>query len=101
MASLTVVDSTFASPYIQNPLDLGADLVLHSTTKYIGGHSDVVGGAIMLSNDDLYAKLKFNQNALGAIPSPFDCFLVLERNQNTCIKDGKTQPKCPKNSRVS
>ena len=75
--ALTVVDNTFASPYLQNPLDLGADIVLHSTTKYIGGHSDVVGGAIMLSNDELYAKLKFNQNALGAVPSPFDCFLVL------------------------
>ena len=83
---LTVVDSTFASPYIQNPLDLGADLVLHSTTKYIGGHSDVVGGAIMLSNDDLYAKLKFNQNALGAIPSPFDCFLVLRGTKTLALR---------------
>jgi cystathionine beta-lyase/cystathionine gamma-synthase len=56
---------------------LGAELVVHSTTKYLGGHSDVVGGAILLSNDELYAKLKFNQNAIGAVPSPFDCFLVL------------------------
>ena len=74
---ITAVDNTFASPYLQNPLNLGADIVVHSTTKYLGGHSDVVGGAILLSNDDLYAKLKFNQNAIGAVPSPFDCFLVL------------------------
>ena len=83
---LTVVDNTFASPYLQSPLDLGADIVLHSTTKYIGGHSDVVGGAIMLSNDDLYAKLKFNQNALGAVPSPFDCFLVLRGTKTLALR---------------
>ncbi|HYA77576.1 MAG TPA: cystathionine gamma-synthase [Verrucomicrobiae bacterium] len=83
---LTVVDSTFASPYLQNPLALGADIVLHSTTKYIGGHSDVVGGAIMLSNDELYAKLKFNQNALGAVPSPFDCFLVLRGTKTLALR---------------
>ena len=74
---LTVVDNTFASPYLQNPLDLGADIVLHSTTKYINGHSDAIGGAIMVSDDELYSKLKFNQNALGGVPSPFDCYLVL------------------------
>ncbi len=74
---LTVVDNTFASPYLQNPLTLGADIVLHSTTKYINGHSDAIGGAIMLSDEELYGKLKFNQNALGAVPSPFDCYLVL------------------------
>ncbi|MGC8869864.1 MAG: cystathionine gamma-synthase [Brevinematia bacterium] len=74
---ITVVDNTFATPYLQNPLVLGADIVVHSSTKYLGGHSDVVGGAIMLSDDDLYAKIKFNQNAIGAIPSPFDCFLLL------------------------
>lgn len=74
---LTVVDNTFASPYIQNPLDLDADVVLHSTTKYINGHSDAIGGAIMTSDDELYSKLKFNQNALGGVPSPFDCYLVL------------------------
>jgi len=75
--NITVVDNTFMSPYFQNPLDFGADIALHSTTKYLGGHSDVVGGAIMLSNEELYSKLKFNQNAIGAVPSPFDCFLVL------------------------
>jgi cystathionine gamma-lyase len=74
---VTVVDNTFASPYLQNPLDLGATVVVHSTTKYIGGHSDVIGGAVMLSDEGLYQSLKFNQNAAGAVPSPFDCFLIL------------------------
>jgi cystathionine gamma-lyase len=74
---VTVVDNTFMSPYFQNPLNLGADIVLHSTTKYLGGHSDVVGGAVMLSNEEYYSRIKFNQNAVGAVPSPFDCFLVL------------------------
>jgi cystathionine gamma-lyase len=75
--AITVVDNTFSSPYIQNPLKLGATAVVHSTTKYIGGHSDVVGGAVMTSDSYLFEALKFNQNALGAVPSPFDCFLVL------------------------
>jgi cystathionine gamma-lyase len=74
---ITVVDNTFMSPYFQNPLNLGANIVLHSATKYLGGHSDVVGGAIMLSNEEYYGKVKFNQRAIGAVPSPFDCFLVL------------------------
>jgi cystathionine beta-lyase/cystathionine gamma-synthase len=74
---LTCVDNTFASPYLQNPLDLGADIVLHSATKYIGGHSDVVHGAVV-TNSELYAqKLRFIQNAVGAIPGPQDCFLIL------------------------
>lgn len=75
--ALTVVDNTFASPYLQNPLDLGASVVVHSATKYIGGHSDVVGGALMLNDEETFEAVKFNQNALGAVPSPFDCFLVL------------------------
>ena len=83
---LNVVDNTFASPYLQNPLDFGADIVLHSTTKYLGGHSDVVGGAIMLSDKELYGKLKFNQNAVGAIPSPFDCFLVLRGTKTLALR---------------
>jgi len=83
---ITAVDNTFASPYLQNPLNLGADIVVHSTTKYLGGHSDVVGGAILLSNDDLYAKLKFNQNAIGAVPSPFDCFLVLRGTKTLALR---------------
>lgn len=74
---LTVVDNTFASPYFQQPLLLGADLVVHSTTKYIGGHSDLIGGAVVTSNPEVYKKLKFHQNAAGAVPSPFDCWLAL------------------------
>ncbi|MFQ5595291.1 MAG: cystathionine gamma-synthase [Anaerolineae bacterium] len=72
-----VVDNTFASPYLQRPLDLGADIVLHSTTKYLGGHSDVVGGAIVTSDDEAAERLYFLQNAAGAVPGPFDAWLVL------------------------
>jgi cystathionine beta-lyase/cystathionine gamma-synthase len=75
--ALVCVDNTFATPYLQQPLHLGADLVVHSSTKYIGGHSDVVGGAIMTSNDGLEKQLRFHQNAVGAVPSPFDCWLLL------------------------
>jgi cystathionine beta-lyase/cystathionine gamma-synthase len=75
--ALCLVDNTFASPFFQRPLALGADLVLHSTTKYLAGHADVVGGAICLSDRLLYQRLKFLQNAAGATPSPFDCFLTL------------------------
>lgn len=74
---LSVVDNTFASPYLQRPLDLGADIVLHSTTKYLGGHSDVVGGAIATNLSDVHDTLRFHQNACGAVPGPFDCFLVM------------------------
>ncbi|MCB9283414.1 MAG: cystathionine gamma-synthase [Lewinellaceae bacterium] len=74
---LVAVDNTFASPYLQNPLDLGADLVLHSATKYLGGHSDVVMGAVIVKEDSLAESLYFLQNAVGAVPSPNDCFLVL------------------------
>lgn len=72
-----VVDNTFATPILQRPLTLGADVVVHSTTKYLNGHSDVVGGALLTSDDALAAQLRFLQNAIGAVPSPFDCFLVL------------------------
>jgi cystathionine beta-lyase/cystathionine gamma-synthase len=72
-----MVDNTFATPYLQQPLALGADVVLHSTTKYLGGHSDVVGGAVMTSDAALHERLKFLQNAAGAVPGPLDCFLVL------------------------
>lgn len=71
------VDNTFATPYFQSPLALGADLVVHSTTKYIGGHSDVVGGAIMCSDPTLADQLRFIQKSVGAVPSPFDCWLTL------------------------
>jgi cystathionine gamma-synthase len=71
------VDNTFASPALQQPLALGADFVIHSSTKYLGGHSDVVGGVIVLDDPDLYEQLKFLQNAIGAVPGPMDCFLTL------------------------
>lgn len=75
--ALCVVDNTFASPHFQRPLELGADIALHSTTKYIAGHADVVGGALALNDDGLFERLKFLQNAVGATPGPFDCFLTL------------------------
>lgn len=74
---LVCVDNTFATPYLQNPLNLGADLVLHSATKYLGGHSDVVHGAVICKNQELGDRVKFIQNATGAVPGPMDCFLVL------------------------
>jgi cystathionine beta-lyase/cystathionine gamma-synthase len=72
-----IVDNTFASPYGQQPLNLGADIVVHSSTKYLGGHSDAVGGLLVLSDDADYERLKYLQNAVGAVPGPMDCFLVL------------------------
>jgi len=75
--AMVCVDNTFATPYLQQPLHLGADVVVHSSTKYIGGHSDVVGGAIMTNDDELEKQLRFHQNAVGAVPSPFDCWLLL------------------------
>ena len=72
-----VVDNTFASPYFQQPLALGADAVVHSTTKYMGGHSDVVGGAFVTSDEEMYEEVKFYQNAAGAVPGPFDSWIVL------------------------
>src|SRR5438477_1145535 len=72
-----VVDNTFASPYIQQPLTLGANIVVHSTTKYLGGHSDAIGGLVVTSDDADYEQLKYLQNAVGAVPGPMDCFLVL------------------------
>jgi cystathionine beta-lyase/cystathionine gamma-synthase len=74
---LLAVDNTFATPYLQRPLELGADIVVHSTTKYLGGHSDVVGGAVVVKDRELYDRLAFLQNAIGAVPGPMDCFLVL------------------------
>jgi len=75
--ALTVVDNTFATPYLQQPLALGADMVVHSTTKYLGGHSDVVGGFVGVNDDELAAELAYVQNAVGAVPGPQDCYLVL------------------------
>jgi cystathionine gamma-synthase len=74
--ALLVVDNTFASPYLQQPLVLGADLVLHSTTKYVGGHSDVVGGAVVVRDLDVAERIAFHQNSMGAVPGPFDAFLT-------------------------
>lgn len=74
---LTLVDNTFLSPYFQNPLDLGINIVLHSTTKYINGHSDVVGGGVVVKDEELGERLYYIQNAAGAVPAPLDCFLVL------------------------
>jgi cystathionine beta-lyase/cystathionine gamma-synthase len=75
--TILCVDNTFASPYLQNPLDLGADIVMHSATKYLGGHSDVIQGALIMNDDELRDKLYFIQKSCGAVPGPMDCFLVL------------------------
>jgi cystathionine gamma-synthase len=75
--ALVVVDNTFATPYLQRPLALGADVVVHSATKYLGGHSDVVGGFVAVADDSLADRLRYVQNAVGAVPAPFDCYLVL------------------------
>ena len=80
------VDNTFASPILQQPLSLGADFVVHSTTKYIGGHSDTVGGAIILNDEEAYGRLKFLQNAAGAVPGPMDCFLTLRGIKTLAIR---------------
>jgi cystathionine gamma-synthase len=81
-----VVDNTFASPYLQRPLELGADLVVHSATKYLGGHSDVIGGAIVTGDDELHERLAFLQNAAGAVPGPLDCFLTLRGIKTLAIR---------------
>jgi cystathionine gamma-synthase len=86
VGALTVVDSTFATPYLTRPLELGADLVLHSATKYLGGHSDVIGGLVATQRDDLAESLRFHQNAAGAVPSPFDCWLVLRGLRTLAIR---------------
>lgn len=74
---LLVVDNTFATPYLQRPIEMGADIVVHSTTKYLGGHSDIVGGAVVTHLEELYTRMAFLQNAVGAVPGPMDCFLLL------------------------
>lgn len=102
---LTVVDNTFASPYLQTPIALGADIVIHSSTKYLGGHSDVVGGAVLTSHEESYKTLKFHQNAVGSVPGPMDCFLVMrgvktlavrmeahEKNAHEIVKFLRDQP---------
>jgi len=86
VGALCVVDNTFATPYLQRPLELGADLVVHSTTKYLGGHSDVVGGFAATSDPGLAERLSFLQNALGAVPGPFDCWLVLRGLKTLAVR---------------
>jgi cystathionine gamma-synthase len=81
-----VVDNTFATPYLQSPLGLGADVVLHSTTKYIGGHSDVVGGALITSDDELHEQFAFLRNAVGAVPGPFDAWLTLRGAKTLALR---------------
>ena len=83
---ILVVDNTFLSPYFQKPLSLGADVVVYSTTKYIGGHSDVLGGSIVLNNEDFYKKLAYNQNAVGAVLSPFDSYLTLRGAKTLAVR---------------
>ncbi|RME59335.1 MAG: cystathionine gamma-synthase [Candidatus Dadabacteria bacterium] len=83
---LSAVDNTFASPYLQQPLKYGVDIVCHSSTKYIGGHSDVVGGALITNSDEYYEKLKFIQNAVGAVPGPWDVFLLLRSTKTLSIR---------------
>src|SRR5262245_61742894 len=83
---LLAVDNTFMTPYLQRPLELGADMVVHSTTKYLNGHSDVVGGAVILNDDELRQRLAFLQNAVGAVPSPMDSFLVLRGTKTLHVR---------------
>ncbi len=81
-----VVDNTFATPYLQRPLELGADVVVHSVTKYLGGHSDLVGGAVVTSDDELAERLRFLQNAVGAVPGPMDCYLALRGVKTLAVR---------------
>jgi cystathionine gamma-lyase len=85
-SAFVAVDNTFASPYFQNPLALGADVVVHSTTKYMGGHSDVIGGAVATSNEDFYEGIKFYQNAAGGVPGPFDSWIVLRGLKTLAVR---------------
>ena len=84
--ALLVVDNTFMSPYLQNPLEHGADIVVHSTTKYLGGHSDLIGGATITKDEDVQSRLKYLQNAVGAVPGPLDCYLVLRGIKTLAVR---------------
>src|SRR5918999_5606516 len=86
VGALVVVDNTFATPYLQRPLELGADAVLHSTTKYLGGHSDVIGGFVATTDPTVADRLRFLQKALGAVPGPFDCWLVLRGIKTLAVR---------------
>ncbi len=83
---ISVCDNTFMSPYFQNPLTFGIDIVLHSTTKYLNGHSDVIGGILLTNNDKLHERLRYIQNAAGGVPSPFDCWLVLRSTKTLAVR---------------
>lgn len=83
---ITVCDNTFMSPYFQRPLEHGIDLVLHSTTKYINGHSDVIGGIVVTRSDDLHTRLRFLQNAAGGVPGPMDCFFILRATKTLALR---------------
>jgi cystathionine gamma-synthase len=91
VGALLVVDNTFATPYLQQPLAQGADVVVHSSTKYLGGHSDVVGGAVILDDDDLADRIRFLQNATGAVPAPFDCWLLLRGIRTLAVRVERQQ----------
>jgi cystathionine gamma-lyase len=104
---LVAVDNTFASPYLQNPLDLGADIVMHSVTKYLGGHSDVIMGALIMNDEKLYQELAFIQNSCGAVPGPQDSFLVLRgiktlhlRMERHCLNGRKVAEYLKKHPKV-
>jgi len=84
--ALTVVDNTFATPYLQRPLELGADVVMHSATKYLAGHSDVISGLLAIRREDVAERLRFHQNAAGAVPSPFDCWLVMRGMRTLAVR---------------
>ena len=83
---ICIVDNTFMSPYFQNPLPLGATIVLHSQTKYINGHSDVIGGILVTSDEKVHERLRYMQNAIGAVPSPFDCWLILRSTKTLAVR---------------
>jgi len=83
---LLAVDNTFSTPYLQRPISLGANLVVHSTTKYLGGHSDVIGGAVITSSDEIAEKIKYLQNAVGAVPGPMDCFLTMRGTKTLAVR---------------
>ena len=83
---ISITDNTFMSPYFQNPLLLGIDIVLHSSTKYLNGHSDVIGGIIITNNENIHERIRYIQNAVGAVPSPFDCWLVLRSTKTLAVR---------------
>lgn len=86
MGLISVVDNTFMSPYFQNPLELGCNIVIHSSTKYINGHSDIIGGVVITNNDDIHNRIRYIQNAIGAVPSPFDCWLILRSTKTLAVR---------------